>query len=99
MGKHSVDDSVTEPIVVTKDGGFMTPTQVENKWRTVARTVFQVVIGLAAIVPLVVPALGLSTAVGAGAAAIAVAAAVTRVMSIPAVNEFLDRFVPWLRAQ
>lgn len=99
MGKHSADDSVTELIPVVKDGGFMSPTQVEHSWKATIRTAFQVILALAVIAPLVVPAVGLSTTVGVGAIVVAASAAIAKVMAIPGVNDFVDRFVPWLRAQ
>lgn len=75
------------------------PTQVENQWKATVRTAFQVLLALVAIAPLVVPAVGLSATVGVGAVVLAVASGVTRVMAIPGVNDFIERFVPWLRAQ
>lgn len=91
MGKHSATEALFDVSA--------SPTQVDHKWRTTIRTVFQVIVALAAIIPLIVPALGLSTAAGAGAIVLAVAAAITRLMAEPRINEFIDRFVPWLRAQ
>lgn len=70
------------------------PTQVAHPWRAAVRTAIQVIAGLAAAIPLIVPAIegdqpGLLGP--AGAVAVGVAAAVTRVMAIPAVNDLLTR--------
>lgn len=76
-------------------------TQVEHPWRTVTRTIFQVVVMIAAATPLILQAVYESnpeTLGGAAAVALAVAGGVTRVMALPVVNDFLTRFVPWLAA-
>lgn len=75
------------------------PTQVRHPWRATVRTVFSGVVAFAALVPLVVGAAGLSTTLPYVGAALAVAAAVTRIMAIPAVNEFLERYFPVLGAR
>ena len=71
------------------------PTQVRYPWRTVARTVVQILPALAIAVPLVVAAIegdhpGALGPIGVGA--VAVSAAITRVMAVPAVNDLLSRF-------
>lgn len=73
------------------------PTQVHRPWRATARTVFQAVIGLAAIWGLVVHTLGLP-AWGWVPLSLAVAAGVTRVMALPGVEAWLQRFLPFLAA-
>ncbi|WP_043599438.1 hypothetical protein [Nocardia otitidiscaviarum] len=73
--------------------------QVRYPWRAVARTVFQLVVGVAAAMPAIVAASGLSeTAAGVGVA-LAVSAAVTRVMAIPAVDFAIRAWAPWLAAE
>jgi len=72
-------------------------TQTEHPWKATVRTVFQFLVGLAAILPLVADDLG--GAAPWAAAVVGVAAAVTRVMAIPAVEAFLERFAPWLSAR
>lgn len=62
--------------------------------RRTLRTVFQLVVGAAAAMPLLVEAAGLSETSGAVAVALAVSAAVTRVMSLPIVDELLPA---WLK--
>lgn len=80
-----------------------TPTQVRRPWRSTARTVFQALVGLAAIAPLI--AAGVEEATGYDldgvpfiVVALAAAAAVTRVMAVPGVEAWLRRFLPFLAA-
>jgi len=74
------------------------PTQVRHPWRAVVRTGFQVTVGVAAAMPMIVTASGLpETATGVGVA-LGVSAAITRVMAIPAVDILIARYVPWLSA-
>lgn len=77
----------------------MTPTQVRRPWRATTRTALAVVIALAAMLPALVDAAGIDQAWPPAAAALAIAAAITRVMALPAVEGFLERFVPWLAAE
>lgn len=79
------------------------PTQVRRPWRATARTVFQALIALAALAPLVAAAVEEATGydlegVPFIVVALAASAAVTRVMAVPQVNAFLARFVPFLAA-
>lgn len=62
--------------------------------RRTTRTVFQLVVGTAAAMPLLVDASGLPETSGAVAVALAVSAAVTRVMSLPVVDALLPG---WLK--
>lgn len=73
-------------------------TQVKRPWRATVRTALQLVLGLAPMVPLIVDASGVDQAAPAVAGAITISLAVTRVMSLPAVEVFLQRFAPWLAA-
>lgn len=73
-----------------------TPTQVAHPWRATVRTVVQVTVALAALMPFIVEAVGLSTSLPIVAGVLAVAAAITRVAALPQVEAFLSRFVPWL---
>lgn len=75
-----------------------TPTQVKRPWRATFRTVFQGVVAVAAILPLVLSTAGIPP-VGVAAAVIAVAGALTRVMALPAVEEFLENYLPILAAK
>lgn len=74
-----------------------TPTQETYPWRATLRTLFQAFVGFAAIAPLIVAAIEEATGwdvqgVGFVVVALGVCAAVTRVMAIPQVNDFLARF-------
>lgn len=73
------------------------PTQSRHPWRTVARTVFQVGLALASLLPTIAAANGISTTAGV-AQVLAVCAVLTRLMAMPAVNDFLRQFAPWLAA-
>lgn len=79
------------------------PTQVRRPWRATLRTIFQALIGFAALAPLI--AAGVEEATGYDldgvpfvVTALLVCAAVTRVMSIAAVEAFLQQFLPFLAA-
>lgn len=63
--------------------------------RRTARTVLQVVLGLAAGLPLLVHTAGLPDALPGLGTALAVAASITRVMALPQVDAWLP---VWLRA-
>jgi hypothetical protein len=68
-------------------------TQEAHPWRASARTAVSVLVTLAALFPAIVAAIGevpgwLAQVLAGG---VAVAGAVTRVMAIPAVNEWLGR--------
>lgn len=73
-------------------------TQVRRPWRSTARTVFQLVVGLAPMLPAIVHASGVDDTLAPVAGALAISGGITRVMGLPAVEAFLQRFVPWLAA-
>jgi hypothetical protein len=76
-------------------------TQVRAPWRTVVRTVFQAAVSLAALAPFAVEAVtdgDTAQQTGAVAAFLAVSAAITRLMAVPAVEQFLRTYVPFLAA-
>lgn len=73
-------------------------TQERYPWRAVVRTVFEATVSFAAMWGLIVEALGLDETWAWVAASLAVTAAVTRVMAVPEVNSWLERYVPWLAA-
>jgi hypothetical protein len=73
-------------------------TQVRRPWRSTVRTAFQVLAGLLPMLPVIVGASGLDQSAPAVAGALAISAAITRVMALPAVEAFLQRFIPWLAA-
>jgi hypothetical protein len=76
-----------------------TPTQTRRPWRTVARTVFQALVSAAAMAPLVYQAATHdepAAATGAVGVGLVIAGGVTRVMALPGVNAWLERFLPFL---
>jgi hypothetical protein len=78
--------------------GTTKPTQVARPWRATFRTVFQGVVAAAAILPLVLSTAGIAP-VGIAAIVIGIAGALTRVMALPAVEEFLENYLPILAAK
>jgi hypothetical protein len=66
---------------------------VRDSWVRTIRTAVQVAIASAAVIPLLVPALGLSATVGVGAALVGAAAVVTRVMAIPVVHDWVNKLL------
>lgn len=76
-------------------------TQSQHPWRATIRTILAIVIALAAMAPVVYTAATMQSfelATGAAAAVLTIAAAITRIMALPVVEAFLQRFVPWLAA-
>lgn len=76
-------------------------TQVRHPWRATVRTVLWGVVAFAAIAPMVYSAAtgeDPGAAVGWVGVALAVLGGVQRVMLLPAVDEFLRVYVPWLAA-
>jgi hypothetical protein len=74
------------------------PTQVKHPNRTSVRTIFQGLIALAAITPLILTTAGIPV-VGWAAILVAVSGAITRVMALPGVENFLETYVPALAAK
>jgi hypothetical protein len=78
----------------------MTTSVPLSPWRRTIRTVFQALIGLAVMAPLLVAQTGLDPAqLPWLAGVLAIAAAITRIMAIPQVEVWLQRFLPWLAAR
>lgn len=76
-------------------------TQSQHPWRATTRTILAVIIAVAAMAPVVYTAATMQSpelATGAAAAALTIAAAITRIMALPVVEAFLQRFIPWLAA-
>ena len=71
-------------------------TQIEHPWRATVRTLFASIVGLSASWLLIIGALGLDTAIPWVATSITVTGAITRVMALPAVIDWLEKFLPWL---
>lgn len=74
-------------------------TQTRHPWRATARTVFAVVVALAALIPVVVAAEASLLTLPGVAAVVAVAGTVTRILAIPGVDAFLKTYLPFLAAE
>ena len=77
------------------------PTQVRRPWRATVRTIFQGLVGASAMAaPVYEAATHRDAAAASGYAALGlgICAGVTRVMALPAVNDWLGRFLPFLAA-
>ena len=74
------------------------PTQVKHPSRATFRTIFQGAIALAAILPLIFATAGVPP-VGIAAILVGIAGAITRVMALPAVENFLETYIPILAAK
>lgn len=78
-----------------------TASQVTHPSRAVIRTVFQALVGLCALAPVVYTAASQqdpAVATGAAAGVLAITGAVTRIMALPGVDAWLRIYVPWLAA-
>lgn len=73
-----------------------TPTQVMHPWRSTARSIVQAVIGFVSMWAVIVEAIGLDPTLPWVAASLSVTGAVSRVMALPQVEEWLARWVPCL---
>jgi hypothetical protein len=71
-------------------------TQTKYPWRATIRTAFAFIVGLAAAWALIIQAAGLGPGIPWVATSLTVAAGITRVMALPAVDDLIRRFVPWL---
>mgnify|MGYP000867253906 CR=1 FL=1 len=74
------------------------PTQVQYPWRSTVRTVFAAVVGLLSLLPVIAATAGID-AVPAVAQILVVTGAITRVLALPGVNEWLQKNVGWLAAE
>ena len=72
--------------------------QVRRPWRATIRTALAALVALAALTPALVNAAGLDETAPVVAGILAATAAITRVMALPGVEQFLARFAPWLAA-
>lgn len=73
------------------------PTQTRHPWRATVRTVVAGALGLCSLLPYVVAEAHVPTE-GAVGQALLVTGAITRVMAIPAVNDWITQYLPWLAA-
>ncbi|WP_280393245.1 hypothetical protein [Nocardia wallacei] len=89
---------MTGPVIEPDGSPSPTPSQVQHPWRATIRTVFQLIVGLATMLPILVGLLHLPSSAGL-AAALGVAAAFTRIMADPRVEAALRQWLPWLAAE
>lgn len=73
------------------------PSQTKYPWRAVFRSTVASMIGLLPLLPLIAQSLHIET-VPFVASLLAVSAAVTRVLAVPGVEQWLRRWAPWLAA-
>jgi hypothetical protein len=85
---------MSDPVTPTP----VVPTQSQFPWKTVARTIFQTILTLAIVLPVVITNSGISTTIPVVAGALVFCAALTRIMAMPEVEWFLQKFTPWLAA-
>lgn len=74
-------------------------TQERKPWRATARTTFAALVAIASMAPMVYESAthnDPAAASGWAATGLAICGAVTRIMAMPAVNQFLARFLPFL---
>lgn len=75
-----------------------TPTQVLHPWRSTVRTAVAALVALLPVLPLLIES-GHLGALPWVAPVVAAAAAVTRILAMPAVDQWLRQYAPWLAAQ
>lgn len=77
----------------------VTPTQVRRPWKSTARTLFQAFVGLCVLAPLLVQTAGLNVEqLPWLATVLVVAGAITRVMALPGVESWLQKYLRFLAA-
>lgn len=74
-------------------------TQSNYPWRAVLRTVFALLVAISGSWVVIVQTLGLHTTTPWVASATVVAAGITRILAMPAVEQFLQTNFPWLAAE
>ena len=73
-------------------------TQGRHPWKATVRTIFQAVIGFVVMIPQIIEAANINEATPWVATALAISGAVSRIMALDVVEEWLSRFLPWLAA-
>jgi hypothetical protein len=71
-------------------------TQTAYPWQATIRTAFAFLIGLAAAWALIIEAAGIDPGLEWASTSLAIAAGITRVMALPAVDDLIRRFAPFL---
>ena len=75
----------------------VTPTQSRHPWRATVRTVIAATLGLLPLLPVIAATAHVDT-VPIVAGVLVVVGTVTRVLAVPAVDNWLRRYLPWLAA-
>lgn len=76
----------------------MPTTQTAHPWRATTRTIFAAAVALLSLLPVIAATAGIDT-VPAIAQVLVVTGAVTRVLALPGVENFLESYFPWLAAK
>lgn len=76
----------------------MQATQTAHPWRATTRTIFAAGVALLTLLPVIAATAGIDT-IPAIAQVLVVAGAVTRVLALPGVEDFLESYFPWLAAR
>jgi hypothetical protein len=71
------------------------PTQTQHPWRATVRTIVAGAVAAIPLLPFLVDSLGIG-AVPWVAGTLAALGAITRLLAIPAVNDWVVRYLPWL---
>ena len=70
--------------------------QTRYPWRATDRTAFAFLARLATAWALIIQAAGIDPGLEWASTSLAIAAGITRIMALPAVDDLIRRFVPWL---
>lgn len=81
------------------DHSLPQPSQTRFPVRTMFRSAIQLIPGIALMVPAVITEAGIDSTTGWAAAAVGTSLTITRIMALPAVNDFLARWLPPLAAE
>lgn len=74
----------------------MTPTQVKYSWKSTTRTVFQGFVGIAVMWVIIIEAAGIDKNIPIVASTLVFMGGTAKVMSLPQVNAWIEKFIPWL---
>ena len=79
-------------------GSITDTTQSSHPWRATVRTVFAATVALLTLLPVIAATAQVDT-VAWVAQVLLVTGAVTRVLALPGVENFLETYLPWLAAR
>lgn len=80
-------------------GRTASTTQTRYPWRSTLRTIFQAAVGLAGMWFLIVQTLGMDPNTPWVATSLVITGGITKVMAMPAVEAWLQTYVPFLSAK